>query len=333
MRSLSVNFTAPRQVVVESETLAKPEPDQVTVQSIVSAISAGTELLFYRGQVPASMPIDTAIETLGSGPSGYPMRYGYACVGQVVDLGHEVDADWLGRKVFVFHPHQSHFNCSVANLLPVAPGLSMEQCALLPNMETAVNFVMDGRPVIGERVAVVGLGVVGLLTVTVLAQFPLAELAGVDPMPERQNIAGLLGATALIGADVDESASRQFDLTFEVSGSPSALNTALALTGYAGRVIIGSWYGTKTAPIALGGDFHRSRIKLKSSQVSSLDPRWSGRWDKSRRMDVAWEMLHQVDGDHLITHRFPITEAVEAYRLLDEAPQEALQVVFTYPSN
>ncbi|MCB0057282.1 MAG: zinc-binding dehydrogenase, partial [Caldilineaceae bacterium] len=133
----------------------------------------------------------------------------------------------------------------------------------------------------------------GLLTTALLARFPLAELVAVDPLPQRRALALDLGAhRALAPDDLDDPAS--YDLVYEVSGAPAALNTALALAGYAGRVVIGSWYGAKQAPIDLGGAFHRSRIRLLSSQVSTLDPRWLGRWDKARRLDVAWAMLRDL---------------------------------------
>jgi threonine dehydrogenase-like Zn-dependent dehydrogenase len=124
--------------------------------------------------------------------------------------------------------------------------------------------------------------------------------------------------------------AQTFDLTFELSGSPSALNNAIALTRFSGRIVIGSWYGEKHAEIDLGGSFHRSRIKLISSQVSSIAPELSGCWDKARRFGVAWEALKRIQPQKWITHRFPIAEADQAYRLLDERPQEALQVLFTY---
>ncbi|MCB0050329.1 MAG: oxidoreductase, partial [Caldilinea sp.] len=128
--------------------------------------------------------------------------------------------------------------------------------------------------------------------------------------------------------DLDDPAS--YDLVYEVSGAPAALNTALALAGYAGRVVIGSWYGAKQAPIDLGGAFHRSRIRLLSSQVSTLDPRWLGRWDKARRLDVAWAMLRDLRAERVITHTLPVSDAPAAYRLLSEHPEQAVQVLFDY---
>lgn len=330
MARLSVLFAAPNQVEVVAESLPIPASGELLIQTHLSAISAGTELLFLRGQVPASMSIDSTIAAL-DGVVRYPLRYGYACVGHVIAAGADADANWIGRRVFAFQPHTSHFTAPAAQLIPLPDDLTLAQAALLPNMETAVNLVMDGQPAIGERVAVVGLGVVGLLTVALLARFPLAHLLAVDPLPQRRALAVALGAHAAIAPDAD-AASSACDLTYEVSGAPAALNTALALTGYAGRVVIGSWYGAKQAPIDLGGAFHRSRIRLLASQVSTLDPRWLGRWDKARRLNVAWAMLRQVDVGALITHRLPVAQAPEAYRLLDETPHQALQVLLEYPT-
>ncbi|MCB9114815.1 MAG: zinc-binding dehydrogenase [Caldilineaceae bacterium] len=328
MDRVSVLFAAPGEVTVVRETIPDPEPGEVLVQTVTSAISAGTELLFLRGQVPPGTAVDRTIQAL-DGSVAFPLRYGYACVGRVTAAGAPADAGWIGRNVFAFHPHTSHFTAPVSQLVPVPDGLDLRRAALLPNMETAVNFVMDGRPVIGERVAVVGLGVVGLLTTALLARFPLAELVAVDPLPQRRALALDLGAhRALAPDDLDDPAS--YDLVYEVSGAPAALNTALALAGYAGRVVIGSWYGAKQAPIDLGGAFHRSRIRLLSSQVSTLDPRWLGRWDKARRLDVAWAMLRDLRAERVITHTLPVSDAPAAYRLLSEHPEQAVQVLFDY---
>jgi threonine dehydrogenase-like Zn-dependent dehydrogenase len=120
------------------------------------------------------------------------------------------------------------------------------------------------------------------------------------------------------------------DLTFELSGNPTALNDAIALTAFSGRIVVGSWYGEKQVEVNLGGTFHRSRIKLISSQVSTIAPELVGRWDKARRFDAAWKALERIKPEKWITHRFPIDDAANAYRLLDEDPQDTIQVLFTY---
>jgi threonine dehydrogenase-like Zn-dependent dehydrogenase len=199
---------------------------------------------------------------------------------------------------------------------------------------------------------VLGQGVVGLLVASLLKEFPLEALVTSDCYAIRRKASLEIGVndsfepesiheqdknniTKTLSAGANASIHRfayaqNFDLTFELSGSPSALNDAIALIAFSGRIVIGSWYGEKKAAIDLGGVFHRSRIQLISSQVSTIAPALSGRWDKARRFEVAWEALRRIQPQKWITHRFPIEEAEKAYRLLDENPQETIQVIFEY---
>jgi threonine dehydrogenase-like Zn-dependent dehydrogenase len=210
-------------------------------------------------------------------------------------------------------------------------------------METAVNLVQDGAPVLGERVLVLGQGIIGLLTASLLSDFPLEQLVTVDRFELRRQMSNIeryanhvTRPTSLDPemADFHEQAlsllQHGADLSFELSGNPAALNDAIALTAFSGRIVVGSWYGEKPAEIDLGGSFHRSRIKLISSQVSSISPELSARWDKSRRFDVAWKAIEQIKPEKWITHSFALDDAQAAYRLLDENPQETVQVIFDY---
>ncbi len=332
MQQSSIMFEAPYHVTVTVVPVGLPAPHQVLVQSHFSAISAGTELLFYRGQVPAEMAVDATLTALDTERGvRYPLAYGYATVGTIIATGSAVADDWLGRRVFAFHPHTSHFLIEPTELLLIPDGVTMEQAVLLPNMETAVNFVQDGAPLVGERVLILGQGVVGLLTTHILAQFPLAQLTTVDRLPLRRHRSAALGATMVISElPAAESPVADVDLVYELTGNPVALNDAIAVTGYHGRVVIGSWYGQKRAEIDLGGHFHRNRIQLIGSQVSTIAPPLQGRWSKARRFDVAWSLLKTVDPALLITHRFPVALAADAYTLLDQQPAEALQLLLTY---
>lgn len=341
MKRRAVYFTAPHQVSVQEEPLPSPAADQVLVQTMVSAISAGTELLFYRGQAPADIPVDETISAL-AGDFNFPLKYGYAAVGRVIATGAEVVPAWQGRLVFAFHPHESHFLSSPDELIPVPPDLLPEEAAFLPNMETAVNFLQDGQPVIGEQVVVFGQGVVGLLTTSLLARLPLAGLVTLDCAVLRREKSLALGAQSSLDPEAPdvlaqlnsllavESADAGADLTYELSGNPAALDLVIASTGFNGRVVIGSWYGQKRAALDLGGRFHRSRLSLISSQVSTIAPQWSGRWNKARRLQTAWQMLRQVRPELLISHRFPVDRAPQAYDLLDQHPEETIQVILTY---
>jgi 2-desacetyl-2-hydroxyethyl bacteriochlorophyllide A dehydrogenase len=329
-------FAAPGSIRLEVKPLAAAGPAEVRVQTLLSSISAGTELLVYRGQFPTSLSVDPSIAAL-AGEFQYPLQYGYAAVGKVVEAGPEVDRSWLGRLVFAFHPHESAFLAQPGELVAVPEDIPPEDAIFFPNMETAVNLVMDGKPVLGEQVAVIGQGVVGLLTTALLAWFPLQALVTMDRYPLRRARSLELGAHASLdpadpawAAALGKHLPGGADLVFELSGAPEALDIAIAAAGFSGRVVVGSWYGTKRAAIDLGGQFHRNRLQLVSSQVSTIAPDFSGRWTKLRRYDVAWEMIRRLRPGRLVTHTFPIERAAEAYQLLDQHPQETLQVTLTY---
>jgi 2-desacetyl-2-hydroxyethyl bacteriochlorophyllide A dehydrogenase len=321
-------FHAPYDLGIERAPLPPPAPGEALVRTVVSAISPGTELLFYRGEAPGGLPADATIGALQQS-TAYPLRYGYACVGRVAEVGPEVDPAWRGRLVFAFQPHASAFVAPVQDLLPVPEGIEADAAAFLPTMETAVTFVMDGAPLIGERVAVFGAGIVGLLTTALLARFPLADLAVVERIASRRTHALRLGAQRALDP-AEAAALRDCDLVFEVTGSPAALDAAVQAAGFDARVIVGSWYGTRPATLDLGGHFHRSRMRLISSQVSTLAPARTGRWDKARRFALAWEMIRHMQPAALTTHRFPFREAAHVYQTLDQRPADVLHVVLTY---
>lgn len=324
----SLWFTAPYQVQIREDVLPSLQADEILVQTAVSAVSPGTEMLLYRDQMPPNMAVDETIAAL-DGTMTYPLKYGYAAVGQVIETGENVDSSWNGRTIFAFQAHQSHFITRPELVQPLPADITSETALFLPNMETAVSFVMDGRPVIGERVVVFGQGVVGLLTTRLLAQFPLADLITVDGFALRRTWSAKMGATAVL--DPAEAVSvTEADLTYELSGNPAALDQAIAVTGYDGRVVIGSWYGNKQAALDLGGAFHRRHMRLISSQVSHLHPRWRGRWTKSRRLHTAWQMLRQHNPARLITHHFSLQDAAAAYQLLDENAAAAVQPILHY---
>lgn len=329
-KAQTLYFTAPQQIEIREINLPSLKADEVLVEVLYSAISAGTEMLVYRGQFPYLADIhDTVSNNLN-----YPLAYGYTCVGRVKEIGTQVDKSWHDKLVFAFQSHTSHFILHPSSLILVPEGLSPETASFLPNMETAVNLVQDGAPIIGERVLVLGQGVIGLLTASLLSEFPLESLITVDQYELRRNALNDKGQRSKVKS-LSPEALRSLtmdknDLTFELSGSPTALNDALELTIFSGRVVVGSWYGQKRVEIDLGGSFHRSRIKLISSQVSTISPELSGRWDKPRRFDVAWKALKRIQPERWITHRFSLSDATKAYQLLDENPQETIQVIFDY---
>lgn len=334
MSGRALYFTAPGEVTLRENPVEPPTADEAVVETSVSGISAGSELLVYRGDAPSGMVADDTIDALDDDLS-FPLRYGYAAVGQVVETGAELSDEWLEQSVFAFAPHGTHFKQNPADLIEVPNDVSSEAATLLPSIETATNLVLDGTPRVGEYVVVFGAGTIGLCTTHVLSSFPLSELVVVDPIAERRDLAEQFGASvavepSAVEATVDGWDADGADLVYELSGQPQTLDDAVDTAGYDSRVIVGSWYGTKRAPLELGGRFHRDRITVESSQVSTLDPDLRGRWDKRRRLETAMDNLRELAVEDLISHRIPFADAPRAYRLLDDNPESALQVLLTY---
>jgi threonine dehydrogenase-like Zn-dependent dehydrogenase len=341
MKQASLYFTAPRRVEIREKELPSPAAHEVAVMTLCSAISSGSELLVYRGLCPDDVPLDETIPGLAA-PFGFPTVYGYSAVGRVISVGKEVPHEWENRLVFSFHPHETHFLADPMELHPLPSGVSPEDALFVPTLETAVNFVMDGRPMLGEQVIVMGQGIVGVLTTALLAAHPLGRLITLEKEALRRRFSLTAGAGASLDPSDPEIVAMLLehlgisenrdgaDLVYELSGSPEALDLALAVTGYSGRIVIGSWYGKKAAHLNLGSRFHRSRIRLIASQVSSINPELTGRWTKSRRLGQVWSLLKKVDPTRYITHRYPFERAAEAYAVLDQNPGACGQVILTY---
>ena len=207
MERQALYFTGPRQVARQTETLPSPAFGQVLVKTIISAISPGTELLVYRGLAPADLAKDETITAL-AGDFSFPLKYGYAAVGQVLKLGRGVAPGWEGRLVFAFHPHESHFLATPDELLGLPAGVTHEDAVFFPNMETAVTFLLDGQPLMGEQVAIFGQGIVGLLLTAVLSRWPLSSLVTLDLYPRRRLLSEDLGAHLSLDPSAPDALAR-----------------------------------------------------------------------------------------------------------------------------
>lgn len=340
LEAQAVFHTAREQVRLQPLSLPPPQHNQVLIKTHYSAISPGTEGMIFNGRFPQNAVQDATIKSL-SGNFCYPFRYGYALVGEIIAIGPAVDNRWLHKKVFAFHPHQTYALAALQDCVAIPEGISLLQALLLPNMESAVNFVMDAAPLLGEKVLVMGQGIVGLLTMTLLRRFPLSLLITADHFALRRQLSSELGAMQTLDpAQPQEWQKLQqllsdqnrdgLDLVFELSGSLDALDRAIAVTGFAGRIIIGSWYGNSRHSLDLSGNFHRRRIRLLSSQVSTIDPVLAGRWDKARRLALAWNAIGDIDPARFITHRFALHACQQAFVCNSNHKDQVVQVIFDY---
>lgn len=332
MQDEALSFEGPGDVCHKPVNTGSLEKSEVRVETNYSAISPGTEMLVYRGEVPEEMVVDTAIESL-SGRFSYPLEYGYAAVGTVTALGQDVEESWLGKRVFGFEPHRTGFNATPEQLVPLPEWLSGEIATLIPTFETATNLVLDSAPLVGERVVVFGAGPIGLATISLLAEFPI-DLIVAEPIETRRQLAKSVGADVAVTPRkaktyFDQEEPVGADVAIEVSGEPSTLDDAIETIGYHGRIIVGSWYGTKRAPIDLGRSFHRDDITISASQVTTIAPDRRGRWNRDRRLETALSHLRRFDATAMISHRIAFEDAPRAYRLLDE-DDNVVQVILTY---
>jgi 2-desacetyl-2-hydroxyethyl bacteriochlorophyllide A dehydrogenase len=325
-------FTAPRTAELRPERVPPPGPGEVRVKTIASAISHGTEMLVYRGEVPTDLPLD--LPTL-AGSYSLPIKYGYASVGLVLDAGVEhLSPEDL---VFVHHPHQEVFVVPADLPVRLPDGLDPTLGLFFANVETALNVVHDAPLRLGETALVFGQGVIGLLATQLLKLAGADRVLIVDPIEKRRTLALEVGADEAFepGEDLREriletTSGRGADLAIEVSSSGAALQAAVDAVAAEGTVVVASWYGTKPVVLSLGGHFHRGRVRLRSSQVGDMNPELGPRWDRARRTEVVLGLLPRLRLEELVSHRVPFEKAQWAYRLVDERPDEAIQVVLVH---
>jgi 2-desacetyl-2-hydroxyethyl bacteriochlorophyllide A dehydrogenase len=322
----------PNEVRLINEEIEDPGPGEISVKTEISAVSAGTEIKLITGKHTRGKGTYVEFDPVGH-RYDFPFPLGYSAVGRIESIGKEVSRDLLGMRVFSLAPHCTIFKGSVEELVPIPDGISSDDAVFLSNMDTALTMVMDGNPIVGEEVLVFGQGVVGIILTSILSMFPLNKLITVDKNPLRREFSKRAGATESIHPDDLEpgiSDHNGFDLVYEVTGNPETLFLVHEYAGFAGRVVIGSYYGDVEGKLMLGDSFHRKRLRIMTSQVSSIDPSNIGRWDRNRRTGVSMDLLKRVDPHRFITHRFDIVNADVAYDMLLASPKDHLQIVFDY---
>jgi 2-desacetyl-2-hydroxyethyl bacteriochlorophyllide A dehydrogenase len=319
-------FVAPGQVELEAVDLPALEPGRLLVRTRYSGISTGTELLGYRGLLDPGLAIDERIGSLG-GTFRYPFPYGYSCVGEVERSAGSVAA---GTLVFAFHPHQDRFVVAEQDVVVLPPGTAARLATLLPYVETGLQLSLDAGPVARETVAVLGLGVVGVIT-ALLLQRAGATVIAADPSVERRTLASSLGIAVVEPEQLPSRVPPQgVPLVLELSGSPLALAGALDLLAHEGTALVGSWYGRQPVELPLGGAFHRRRLTIRSSQVSTIPAALGSRWDVARRRQVAVGLLDELPLSALATTEFAFAEAAAAYRALDAREPGVVHVALSY---
>jgi threonine dehydrogenase-like Zn-dependent dehydrogenase len=283
---------SPGQGEIRPVELVPPGPDQVQVHTLYSGISRGTESVIHRGGVPESQHAAMRAP-FQEGEFPGPVKYGYLNVG-IVEHG---PAGLVGRTVFCLYPHQTRYVVPAAAVVPVPREVPAARAVLAGTVETAVNALWDAAPLIGDRIAVVGAGMVGCCVAAVLARIPGTRVQLVDVDPGRRDVARGLGVGfALPGAAVGEC-----DLVVHASATAAGLARALDLAAPEATVLELSWYGDREVGVPLGESFHSRRLVLRGSQVGSVSPARRGRRSTADRLALALELLADPAFDALIT--------------------------------
>jgi threonine dehydrogenase-like Zn-dependent dehydrogenase len=293
-------YVAPGVAELRPQPLPLPAPDQVLVRTLFSGLSRGTERLVFEGRVPESEW--QRMRAPGQeGDFPFPVKYGYAAVG-VVEIGPDA---LLGRTVFALHPHQERFIIAADKVAPIPDGVPARRAVLTANLETALNILWDGNAEAGQRIVVVGGGLVGLLVAALAAPMLDTTLTLVDIDPSRQDLAAKFGAAFALPKDAPADA----DLVIHTTASEAGLALALDCAGDDATVVEASWYGDKKISLGLGGAFHARRITLVSSHVGGISPaRRRAQWTNERRLRAATHLLADDRLDALLGEEIPFTE-------------------------
>lgn len=316
---------APGHGELRSEDLPPPGRGEALVRTLASGISRGTETLVFQGRVPKS-EWQRMRCPFQSGEFPAPVKYGYASVGVVEALGPDAAGDLRGKRVFCLYPHQDRYVVPAMALVPVPDTVPDRRAVLAANMETAVNALWDAGPRIGDRIAVVGAGVIGALVAALAARIPGTAVELIDIDPRRGDLAAALGCQFA----PPDAANGKADLVFHASGAPEGLATALSLAGFEARVIELSWYGDRPVTLPLGEAFHARRLQIVSSQVGQVAAPRRSRRSHRDRMALALSLLMEACFDRLLSGESPFAELPAAMSRLAETPDGALCHVIRY---
>jgi threonine dehydrogenase-like Zn-dependent dehydrogenase len=301
--------------------LPEPGPDDVVVRTLRSGISRGTETLVFRGGVPPGQ-YAAMRAPFQDGDFPGPVKYGYLNVGTIQHGPPEL----LGRTVFCLYPHQTAYVVPAKAVTAVPEGVPPARAVLAGTVETAVNALWDAAPLLGDRVTVVGAGMVGCCVAYLLSRFPAVEVTLVDVDAARADVATALGIDFALPAD----AKGDSDLVVHASATAAGLQLSLDLLGAEGTVIDLSWYGDTKVELSLGGAFHSGRLGIRASQVGAVSPARSARRTPTDRLALALDLLRDPAFDALLTGQSRFDELPDVMARLAAGDLPALCHTITY---
>ncbi len=312
---------APGRGEIRPAALREPGGGDVLVRTLRSGVSRGTETLVFRGGVPPSQ-YAAMRAPFQEGDFPGPVKYGYLNVG-AVERG---PAELRGRTVFCLYPHQTAYVVPADAVTVVPESVPPARAVLAGTVETAVNALWDAAPLVGDRITVVGAGMVGCCVARLLSRFPAMQVTLVDVDPGRAEVAAALGVEFALPADAADGR----DLVVHASAASAGLQLSLDLLASEGTVIDLSWYGESEVRLSLGGAFHSRRLRIRASQVGTISPARSGRRTTADRLALALELLRDPAFDALVTGQSDFHELPDVMTRLATGRLPALCHTITY---
>ena len=333
MKSTNLTFHGNGRVGYVEHNLGSLNQNEVVIESCFSAISAGSELLAFRGELPQRTGLDPALSNMNH-KAKFPLQYGYSTVGSITHASPGLPRSLIGKNVFGFLTHGTRHRVPMDQLLLIPEGIPLEYATLIPTLETATGLVMDAAPLVGESVAILGQGMVGQMVTLLIKDMHLNQLYLIDPIRSRREaVTGLdLPFMHASPCHPDDSMFLQSscDLIFELTGNPQAIDRAIPRLKHEGRLILGSWYGDKSAQVFLGEHFHQKRLRIISSQVSHVKGELSSRISKKDRLNFVLKLLQKLPLKMFQSKIIPFHHAQEAYEDLSSKKPTITRYIFSY---
>ncbi len=321
-KSLELWHVSYKESELRESPLEKPEPDDLVIESVFSMVSPGTERIVSLGNVPEEVGENMRVPYM-KGFFSFPCTYGYSLVGMVMQGSDEM----MGQLVHVMHPHKSVVTIKKDLVFPVPGFIPAKRAALASNLETAINAIWDSGLSAGDKVLVVGFGIIGALVAMLIKRFPGVDLLVLEKEQERAKKAEELGLRVL---STTKRIGNNYDIAFNTSGSGRGLQTCLDVLGFEGKVIELSWFGSDAVNLKLGHGFHYNRKQIISSQVSNIPSSKSNRWNYQRRKELVFKLLKDDVFDQLITLEVPFSNAPSFFKKLRNEEIPDIGIVFSY---
>lgn len=300
----------------------EPRNHSCLIKSLYSLISTGTERLIAQGKVPEELHKAMKVPYM-QGSFNFPLTYGYSIVGEII----EGPESLTGNFVHIMHPHQSYFYAHKKDFTVLPEGFPVRRAILASNLETVINAIWDGKVMLGEKILVIGFGIIGALLCQVLSTFPAMKPVVLEKNKFRCKKAQSMGFDVITSPSEPKAS---YDLAFNTSGHEDALQICIDHVGYEGKVVELSWYGNQNININLGSSFHHLRKKIISSQVSQIPGHMRNRWDHNRRKRLVIDMLNDARFDELLSEEIDFDDSPEFFQRLRKRPVDPIATIIKY---